>query len=234
MAYYIFLKTWRSLEEFRKNPHLKISPKSPSTNFQSLVIIKNQIFIRKRFFLHFRPIRPSGQPAYSASRPTPPLGLRFPHPACRPTPPPGLRPIARSSWPTREVVSLFATQPPPSSAPSHRHIKPPWLPQPSPRPPLLMADCYPSLIPALIAIYSLYSSAPLIPAAGRSRIPHPVLGPSLPPGPYKRARTIPGLHHTSPAHSPPLPRLDHPGRRPSSPRLIPHCRWATTLLPAPR
>jgi hypothetical protein len=33
MAYYIFLKSWRSLEEFRKNPHLKIPPKSPSTNF---------------------------------------------------------------------------------------------------------------------------------------------------------------------------------------------------------
>jgi hypothetical protein len=131
MAYYIFLKSWRSLEEFRKNPDLKIPPKSPSTNFQSLAIIKNQNFIRKRIFLHFRP---SGQPAYSASWPTPPPGLRFPRLACRPTPPPGLRPVARPSWPTREVVSHLATQPPPSSALSHRRIKPPWLPQPSPRP----------------------------------------------------------------------------------------------------
>jgi hypothetical protein len=183
MAYYIFLKSWRSLKEFRKNPHLKISPKSPSTNFQSLAIIKNQIFIRKKNFLHFRPIRPSSQPAYSVSRPMPPPGLRFPRPACRPTPPPGLRPVAQPSWATREVVSLLATQPPPSSTLSHRRVKPPWLPQPSPRPPLLIADRYPSLIPALIMIYSRYSSPPLIPAAGRSRIPRPVLGPSLLPRP---------------------------------------------------
>jgi hypothetical protein len=158
MAYYIFLKSWRILEECRKNPHLKIPPKSRSTNFQSLAIIKNQIFIWKRIFLHFQPIRPSGQLAYSASRPTPPPGLCFPHPACRPTPPPGLHPVARPSWPTREVISLLATQLPPSSATSHHRVKPPWLSQPSPCPPLLMADRYPSLIPALIAIYSRYSS----------------------------------------------------------------------------
>jgi hypothetical protein len=30
-----------SLEEFRKNPHVKISPKSPCANFQSLGIFKN-------------------------------------------------------------------------------------------------------------------------------------------------------------------------------------------------
>jgi hypothetical protein len=50
MTYYIFLKFWGSLEEFRKNPHTKISPKSP-TNFQSLGIFKNTFFIRKRIFL---------------------------------------------------------------------------------------------------------------------------------------------------------------------------------------
>jgi hypothetical protein len=44
MAYYIFLKSLRSLEEFRKNPHVKIPPKSPSTNFQSLDKLKNPIF----------------------------------------------------------------------------------------------------------------------------------------------------------------------------------------------
>jgi hypothetical protein len=32
MAYYNFLKSLRSLEEFMKNPHVKIPPKSP-TNF---------------------------------------------------------------------------------------------------------------------------------------------------------------------------------------------------------
>jgi hypothetical protein len=177
MTYYIFLKSLRTLEEFRKNPHVKIPPKSPSTIFQSLGKFKNLIFNPEIPFLHFRPIRPSGQPAYSASRSTLPLGLCFPRLAYRPTPPPGLRPVARPSWPTRDVVSLLATQPPPSSALSHRRVKPPWLPQPSPRPPLLMADRYPSLIPTFIVIYSRYSSPPLILAAGHSRIPRPVLGP---------------------------------------------------------
>jgi hypothetical protein len=51
MAYYIFLKSLRSLEEFRKNPHIKIPPKSPCTNIQSLGIFKNPNFILKRIFL---------------------------------------------------------------------------------------------------------------------------------------------------------------------------------------
>jgi hypothetical protein len=72
MAYYIFLKSLRSLEEFRKSPHAKIPPKSLSTNFQSLGKFKNPIFIRKRIFLHFRPNRPSGQPARPASQPSQP------------------------------------------------------------------------------------------------------------------------------------------------------------------
>jgi hypothetical protein len=70
MAYYIFLKSLRSLEEFRKNLHVKIPPKSPSTIFQSLAIIKNQILFRKEFFLHFQPNWPSGQPAHPAFRPS--------------------------------------------------------------------------------------------------------------------------------------------------------------------
>jgi hypothetical protein len=57
MAWHIifFLKSLRSLEEFRKNPHVKIPPKSPSTNFQSLAIIKRQILFGKEFFIHFWP-----------------------------------------------------------------------------------------------------------------------------------------------------------------------------------
>jgi hypothetical protein len=69
MAYYIFLKTLRSLEEFRKNPHVKIPPKSPATNFQSLSIIKNQFFIRKKNFFTFGPEWPSGQSARPTSQP---------------------------------------------------------------------------------------------------------------------------------------------------------------------
>jgi hypothetical protein len=82
MAWHIifFLKSLRSLEEFRKNPHVKIPLKSP-TNFQSLAIIKNQFFIRKRIFLHFRPRtaqRPVGPSSLSARPlspvPPPPAG----------------------------------------------------------------------------------------------------------------------------------------------------------------
>jgi hypothetical protein len=65
MAYYIFQKSLRSLEEFRKNPHVKIPPKSPSTNFQSLGKFKNPIFNSEILFPCFLPGRPCG-----------PLGLR--------------------------------------------------------------------------------------------------------------------------------------------------------------
>jgi hypothetical protein len=74
MAYFIFLKYLRSLEEFRENPHVKIPPKFPCANFQSLDKFKNPIFNSKTFLLHFRPgypyrpTRPSAQPA-----PLPPL-----------------------------------------------------------------------------------------------------------------------------------------------------------------
>jgi hypothetical protein len=106
MAYYIFLKSWRSLEEFRKNPHLKISPKSPSTNFQSLAIIKNQIFIRKRIFLHFRPIRPSGQPAYLAHAATRP-------PSCRPA---QLAHLGGRLPPRDAAIAELRFEPPPRQA----------------------------------------------------------------------------------------------------------------------
>jgi hypothetical protein len=62
MACYIFLKSLRSLEEFRKNPHIKIPPKSPSTNFQSLGKFKNPILIQKfLFFLIFGPADPAAR-----------------------------------------------------------------------------------------------------------------------------------------------------------------------------
>jgi hypothetical protein len=60
MAYYIFLKSLRSLEEFRKNPHAKIPPKSPSTNFKSLGKFKNPIFNSEILFPCFRPGQPCG------------------------------------------------------------------------------------------------------------------------------------------------------------------------------
>jgi hypothetical protein len=71
MAYFIFLKFSKRLEEFRKNPHVKIPPKSPCTNFQSLGIFKNLVFIPKRIFLQIS--------AQSAQQPAGPSDL-FAHP----------------------------------------------------------------------------------------------------------------------------------------------------------
>jgi hypothetical protein len=87
MAYFIFLKSLRSLEELRKNPHVKIPPKSPSANFQSLDIFKNQILFGKEFFSrHFRPslffsnreIFPPLPHWSSASRPAQPTRMAQP------------------------------------------------------------------------------------------------------------------------------------------------------------
>jgi hypothetical protein len=60
----------RSLEEFRKNPHVKIPPKSPSTNFQSHGKFKNPILIQKFLFSLFRPGRPCGPLGLWPSQPT--------------------------------------------------------------------------------------------------------------------------------------------------------------------
>jgi hypothetical protein len=69
MAYYIFLKSLRSLEEFRKNPHAKIPHKSP-TNFQGLGKFKNPIFNSEILFLD---LGPANLAAHSASGPASPL-----------------------------------------------------------------------------------------------------------------------------------------------------------------
>jgi hypothetical protein len=73
MAYYIFLKSLRSLEEFRKNPHVKIPPKSPSTNFPSLRKFKIQFLIQKSFFFTFGPAtQPQPTSFFQPSRGPPP------------------------------------------------------------------------------------------------------------------------------------------------------------------
>jgi hypothetical protein len=40
MAYYISPKSLRSQEEFRKNPHIKIPPKSPQISMKPLRFLK--------------------------------------------------------------------------------------------------------------------------------------------------------------------------------------------------
>jgi hypothetical protein len=94
MAYCIFLKSLRSLEKFRKNPHVKIPPKSPSTNFQSLgKLKKNLIFNSEILFPCFWPGRPCG-----------PLGLRpSPLPLASPLPRAEAHRPAQAAQPTRAV-----------------------------------------------------------------------------------------------------------------------------------
>jgi hypothetical protein len=99
MAYYIFLKSLRSLEEYRKNPHVKIPPKSPSTIFQSTAIIKTQILFRKEFSFAFGPIGPA------ASRPARPLSPASP-PAHSPFLPQATR--VRSAHPGLRGIGVFA------------------------------------------------------------------------------------------------------------------------------
>jgi hypothetical protein len=77
MAYYIFIKTLRSLEEFRKNPHIKIHPKSHPRNFQSLGIFKNPNFILKRIFLQLLAQSAQQQPTQPSSSLTAPTEHRL-------------------------------------------------------------------------------------------------------------------------------------------------------------
>jgi hypothetical protein len=86
MAYYIFLKSLRSLEEFRKNPHVKIPPKPPSTNFPSHGKFKIQFLFERNYSSEFRPLGPAGLPTSPAL-------------ACRPAQPS----LAQTAQPTRPL-----------------------------------------------------------------------------------------------------------------------------------
>jgi hypothetical protein len=112
MAYSIYLKYLRSLEEFRKNPHVKILPKSSCANFQSLGIFKNLIFIQKGIFFEFRPIRPSPTPRWPA--------------------PPRRLPVPRSAQSTQPALAYFlkgvfsSTLRTPAETPSLSHVTAMW------------------------------------------------------------------------------------------------------------
>jgi hypothetical protein len=79
MVDYIFLKSLRSLEEFRKNPHVKILSKSPCANFQRLGKFKIQFLIQKSFFFTFSPATLTGPLGLWPSRPRWPLSSRGPN-----------------------------------------------------------------------------------------------------------------------------------------------------------
>jgi hypothetical protein len=135
MAYIIFIKSMRSLGEFRKNPHVKIPPKSPCANFQSLGIFKNQILFGEEFspslsahpafrpslFFFYRPIFPplptgpwpSDRPSPPA-RPNQPPFFFLPHRSrARTAPPPaGLAPPPRSPRRLHQKRKMAASNPP--------------------------------------------------------------------------------------------------------------------------
>jgi hypothetical protein len=56
MAYFIFLKYLDSLEDVRKNPHVKLLPKSPYAIFQTSAKFLKSIQIRKEFHFELWPI----------------------------------------------------------------------------------------------------------------------------------------------------------------------------------
>jgi hypothetical protein len=86
MADYIFLKSLRILEEFRKNPHVKIPPKSPCANFQNLGKFKNPIFNSEFLFFAFGPADLAAHSAFGPAGPHWPLFSRRPKPTGRPKP----------------------------------------------------------------------------------------------------------------------------------------------------
>jgi hypothetical protein len=125
MAYFVFLKYLRSLEEFRKNPHVKIPPKSPCANLQSLGIFKYLIFIQKGIFFGFRPIRPSPAPRW----PAPPRRSSAPRSA-------HLAQAALAYFPKGIFSSTLRT---PAETPALSHVTAMWAPPvsfiPFPTPP---------------------------------------------------------------------------------------------------
>jgi hypothetical protein len=209
MAYFIFLKYLRSLEEFRKNPHVKIPLKSPCANFRSFDIFKKLIFIRKGIFFRFWPIRPS--PARAG--PLRSAGRRLP---ARPTQPKPRWRICQKAYSLRlcalrqrRLLSLTSlpcgarvSAPSPSPcrptiAASPRRLWPTHTAQLHPQmpPELLLAppSFPPPLIPLLTSLLSSMALQPLTPL---------LLPPATPlrcsPDPYKRAMRAPAL--TAPPH----------------------------------
>jgi hypothetical protein len=229
MAYYIFLKSLRSLEEFRKNPHVKIPPKSPSTNFPSLGKFKIQFLFQKNSSSEFSPLSPGGLPLpwpwpagwpkpSNPPRPKPPnpLGLSAAWPAH------AFRVFYRRCFPLRftpsragclPLVSL-TTEPqlsassPTSSCPS----SPAPPPIPGHRAPLRSAPRVPSdhyhlafISPPLIPLLNLSSSRPSSMSLKTLTLvlTAPATSPRRSPDPYK-GRAI------SPIFTAPLPALISP------------------------
>jgi hypothetical protein len=202
MAYFIFLKYLRSLEVFRKNPHVKIPPKSRCTNFQSLGIFKNQILFRKEFSsLSAQP----PQPAHPEFRPShDPLLLSFPTGPLPPPPPHW----ASASRPSQPACALVAPHPV-ATLFTGKHLQPCRL-RPSPHP----ADRWAPPITPHLRLRPSSAVPPPPPAA-------PAAPPSSAPQDAARAITAPP---SLPVNPPPLLTLPPPSMvlKPLMPPLPSH------------
>jgi hypothetical protein len=242
MAYYIFLKSLRSPEEFTKNPHVKIPPKSPPTNFQSLVYSEIQ------FLFGNNSPQISARPAQPLPRwPATPAGHRARARPIRPKQPwricqkaPLLQVCAVRQ---QRFLSLthhchvgpahqFHSSPRADRPQSRSHLA---SPHPiTPRRPgsciemPIKAPYSPALIPPL---ESPLTPSPAINGLGckSPAVTHRQLHPEQPPTPIK-GEHHPGLHRTSPCLSSLLSMLEHLSHR-APPLPIRHrSRPASTSL----
>jgi hypothetical protein len=248
MAYYIFLKYLRNLEEFRKNPHVKIPPKFPSTNFQSLDKFKNPIFNSEILFPYFRPGRPCGPPGLQPSRlPLASLRSRAESNPAGPASPRvdgafvevrfafwftpsragrlSLVPLTtgpRLSAPS--PTSSRPSSPAPPSIPGHRAP-----PSSAPRVPpsrYHLAFISPPLISLLNPPPSSMALKPLTQA-----LTTPATPPRRSPGPYKRRAPPPSSTTPSPASFPLSPRLSSVLTERRCLPILHHRRSASTAPP---
>jgi hypothetical protein len=120
MAYYIFLKSLRSLEEFRKILMSKFLLNLVLQISKALVNSKIQFLIRKFIFPDFRPGRPRGPLGLWPSPPTSRIAPRMPKAPGRPVQP------ARRSRLHGKYVFLFRSRlpEPAASCLCHRHAGP--------------------------------------------------------------------------------------------------------------
>jgi hypothetical protein len=190
MAYFIFLNSLRSLGEFRKNPHVKIPPKSPCTNFQSLGIFKNQILFGKDFSRHFRPSR--GPFSFLFNRPFSPLPI-------------GPQPHGRPSSPHGPTADFFLFTAPAERRRHSRGAKthPPLVQDPPPS--TIKPQPLPSFNWSFTTLKSPFTPppvSPLMPAIIAAR--HP------PRASIKGEPSPRSTPHHSPSPSPPLPHRNTP------------------------
>jgi hypothetical protein len=145
MAYYIFLKSLRSLEEFRKNPHVKIPPILLHIS-KALVNSKIQFLFEKNFSSEFSPPGPAS-PMLARSAPQATARACSAHPGLR-----GLGVFAKS-----RVFFEFAQPGDDTFFLCHRHAGPasqlrrlPWVGRPEARLPRASPQLIAPRLPASI------------------------------------------------------------------------------------